>query len=95
MGIEKLIEEKGNLTIAALTVKEFTILMDSYTADNPLKKKKPQENLVGLKKLGEELGVSYNTIWRMRNQGKIPEYLIGKKPMFNLEEVIEAMKLKY
>lgn len=91
--LEKLIEEKGHLTIAALTLKEFAVFMENY--NTPIVKKKSQEDLISLKELGEKLGISYNTIWRMRNKGKIPEYIIGKKPMFDLQEVIEALKLKY
>ena len=50
------------------------------------------EPLLSVNDLKEKLGVSRDLIYRMPRRGKIPEHVLGRRKLFKLSEVLQAMK---
>lgn len=97
--IQGLLEEKGHLSLAALTIAEFIELLDTYKSDKQFSEKDgfvemKEDHLIDLKTLEKELGSSRATIYRMRNKGMFPEYQVNGKPKFILYEVKRSIRLK-
>jgi excisionase family DNA binding protein len=94
--IDKLLEEKGNFSIAALTVKELSSFLDHYYESRE-KTAFPEEKvqiLVDQKEICDTLEISRTTLYKLRLNGEIPEYRVGKQLRFALEEVKAALKIK-
>lgn len=93
--IEELIKEKGNLTIAALTLNELKLFMDSYKEKtSTIREDDTSEfpsDLVNQSELSKELNISVSTLYRLRKEGQVPEYQVGKKAMFSIKEVKETL----
>lgn len=95
--IDKVLKEKGHLSLASLTVAEFIAIMDAYKNDQEFEKAIPIEavsNRKGLltqKEVLDKIGKSRSTFYRMRRNGLIPEYNAGGHPRFVLEEVLKAI----
>lgn len=51
-----------------------------------------KKNLVDVKQLAKETGVSIPTLIRRRNDGTITGYRFGGRVLYNLDEVLESMQ---
>jgi transcriptional antiterminator len=97
--IQELLREKGHLSVASLTVAEFIKLLDTYKEDKQFGEKqliveRKDDHLVDMTTLQSKIGVSRTTIYRMRQKGRLPEYIVNGQPKFNVEEVLRALKIE-
>lgn len=52
------------------------------------------EQFVSAEKLSEILGLSLPSIWRYCREGRLPHFRIGRRVLFELEEVKAALKVE-
>lgn len=52
----------------------------------------PDEKLLTIDELCKKLQVSRDLIYRLRMQGKLPEYRVGKRKFFKFSEVLQSIK---
>jgi excisionase family DNA binding protein len=50
--------------------------------------------LIDAEQLSEILGLSLPSIWRYCREGRLPHYRIGRRVLFDLEEVRAALKVE-
>jgi len=77
---------------AILTIDELKIALREVLQENtpPQATTEPEQYIYGLKGLAKFLGVSITTAWHLKNTGKIPYYMAGKKLFFKRSEVLTA-----
>lgn len=93
--LSKLLKEKGDLPIASLTLNELKLVFDKFKEGiSNIAPDLNQDNLLTSDQLIKEIGISRSTLYRLRKEGSIPEYQVGKKIRFKLEEVKDAMIIK-
>jgi hypothetical protein len=97
MIIAKLLEEKGHLSLASLTVTEFIGILDAYkdgSQNEPSSEREvvlKRKGLVKMEVVLKEIGISRSTFFRMRKRGIVPEYTDGGHPKYSLEEVRRSL----
>lgn len=96
MNILEIIENKGHLSISALTLNEFIAVMNHVNKiEDELDENSPTgKRLLGQKELCVKLGISRTTLYNLRNKNLIPEYLVNNRPRYDLHEVYEAIKVR-
>jgi excisionase family DNA binding protein len=55
---------------------------------------KKAESLINAEQLSEVLGLSLTAIWRYCREGRLPHYKIGRRVLFDLEEVRAALRVE-
>jgi len=63
-------------------------------ADMPTTFTISSEKLIGDKALAEYLGCTPQTVWRLKNTGKIPFHRYGRKYYYKSDEIDESLKGK-
>lgn len=60
--------------------------------DELFEKKNQRKNLVSGKEAAKYLGISIDTLTRRRNEGNIPGYRVGRKILYDLQEIENSLQ---
>jgi excisionase family DNA binding protein len=60
--------------------------------DLPAQKDRPK--LVGIKETAEALGLATSTLYKMTSEGRLPYHKIGRRVLFDLEEIMARLRIK-
>ena len=52
------------------------------------------DKLIDAKELGEQIDLPLQSVWRLARLNLIPHYRVGQLLKFNLEEVLDALRVK-
>lgn len=55
---------------------------------------KDRRKLVGIKETAEALGLATSTLYKMTSEGRLPYHKIGRRVLFDLEEIMARLRIK-